>query len=160
MLTSKQVTIKVNSGDAEVTITVDADNRIAINNPATEQSTQEMLKRLKAHAAKSEQEDVEEYNNKFVQEFSDKIAQPLVVNAPEKAELQEVARKHNTRLMEPNYWGAAVAAGDVVYVKCYENSTVNWAPIGKTYAYTWQQLVYIASKNGDKIVLNPRITWS
>lgn len=66
MLTSKQVTIKVNSGDAEVTITVDADNRIAINNPATEQSTQEMLKRLKAHAAKSEQEDVEEYNNKFV----------------------------------------------------------------------------------------------
>lgn len=66
MLTSKQVTIKVNSGDAEVTITVDADNRIAINNPATEQSTQEMLKRFKAHAAKSEQEDVEEYNNKFV----------------------------------------------------------------------------------------------
>lgn len=100
--------------------------------------------------------ELSEEAKKFLQEFSDKIAQPLVVNASEK----DSARKHNTRLMEPNYWGAAVAAGDVVYVKCYENSTVNWAPIGKTYAYTWQQLVYIASKNGDKIVLNPKITWS
>lgn len=156
MLTSKQVTIKVNSGDAEVTITVDADNRIAINNPATEQSTQEMLKRLKAHAAKSEQEDVEEYNNKFVQEFSDKIAQPLVVNASEK----DYARKYNATLIEPNYYGAAVAAGDVVYVKCYENSLSHWARAGETYAYTWREVVEIASKNGDKIVLHPRITWS